>query len=116
MVSSASPSADISHVYVPQVSTSRWGGILRAAIMMGLAARMLGSKRQTYEVKLVAYEEATDAKTLPQLHGRGVGKSLNMPKGRARKIIPLFIDPFKIVKAAPASSTYTLELPHDLAS
>lgn len=43
-------------------------------------------------------------------------KNLNMLKGRARKIIPLFIGPFKIIRVSNASSTYTLELPRDLES
>lgn len=39
-----------------------------------------------------------------------------MPKGRVRKIIPLFIGPFRILKVLNASLTYTLELPRDLES
>ena len=40
--------------------------------------------------------------------------NLSMPKGRARKLMPKFIGPYKIVEAHPASSTYTLDLPPDL--
>ncbi|KAG8834108.1 hypothetical protein FRC17_009540 [Serendipita sp. 399] len=43
-------------------------------------------------------------------------KDLNLPKGRARKLAPKFISPYKIVDANPALSTYTLELPPELAN
>jgi len=38
-------------------------------------------------------------------------KNLNLPKGRARKLCPKFVGPYKIVQAQPESSNYTLELP-----
>lgn len=37
--------------------------------------------------------------------------NLNLPKGRARKLLPKFIGPYRIVRARPDTSTYTLELP-----
>ncbi|EPT01763.1 hypothetical protein FOMPIDRAFT_17115, partial [Fomitopsis schrenkii] len=37
-----------------------------------------------------------------------------LPKGRARKLAPRFIGPYKIVRAQPDSSDYTLDLPDDL--
>jgi hypothetical protein len=37
-----------------------------------------------------------------------------MPKGRARKLCPKFIGPYKVLKADPKSSTYKLELSPDL--
>jgi hypothetical protein len=37
-------------------------------------------------------------------------KNLQFPKGRARKLIPRYIGPFKIIRANPDSSNYTLEL------
>jgi hypothetical protein len=43
-------------------------------------------------------------------------KNLNLPKGRARKLALKFIGPYKILKAQPGTSTYTLELPSELAS
>ena len=38
-------------------------------------------------------------------------KNLNLPKGRARKLCPKYVGPYKVAKAEPANSTYTLELP-----
>lgn len=38
-------------------------------------------------------------------------KNLNLPKGRAAKLCPKFIGPYKVLKARPEVSTYQLELP-----
>ena len=38
-------------------------------------------------------------------------KNLNMPKGRARKLLPKYVGPYKVAEARPQSSTYVLELP-----
>ena len=38
-------------------------------------------------------------------------KNLNLPKGRARKLCPKFVGPFKVAKTHPETSNYTLELP-----
>ena len=38
-------------------------------------------------------------------------KNLNLPKGRARKLCPKFVGPWKVMKAWPGTSTYELELP-----
>ena len=38
-------------------------------------------------------------------------KNLNLPKGRARKLCPKFVGPWKVTKAWPETSTYELELP-----
>ncbi len=40
--------------------------------------------------------------------------NLSLPKGRARKLLPKFIGPYRIIAANPRTSTYTLELPPDL--
>jgi len=37
--------------------------------------------------------------------------NLNLPKSRVRKLCPKFIGPYKVVKARPETSNYTLELP-----
>ena len=36
---------------------------------------------------------------------------LSLPKGRATKLLPKYIGPFKILKAHPCTSTYRVELP-----
>ena len=41
-------------------------------------------------------------------------QNLSFLKGRARKLIPKFIGPYKVQVAHPETSTYTLELPEDL--
>jgi len=41
-------------------------------------------------------------------------KNLNMPKGRAAKLCPKYIGPYKVEKADPTTSNYTLELPKPL--
>ena len=41
-------------------------------------------------------------------------RNLNLPKHRARKLMPTFIGPYPIVKANPETSNYTLELPIEL--
>ena len=41
-------------------------------------------------------------------------KNLSMPKGRARKLIPKFIGPYKILNGDSSASAYTLDLPEDL--
>ena len=38
-------------------------------------------------------------------------KNLNLPKGRARKLCPKFVRPWKVIRAWPETSTYELELP-----
>jgi hypothetical protein len=38
-------------------------------------------------------------------------KNLNLPKGRARKLCPKFVGPWKVLQAWPETSTYRLELP-----
>ena len=40
--------------------------------------------------------------------------NLNLPKGRSKKLLPLYIGPYKVLTAKPESSNYTLELPDDL--
>ena len=40
-------------------------------------------------------------------------KNLTLPKHRARKLMPKFIGPYKILKAMNESSNITLELPQE---
>jgi hypothetical protein len=42
-------------------------------------------------------------------------RNLNLPKNWARKLCPKYIRPYKVAKANPAKSNYTLELPTVLA-
>lgn len=42
-------------------------------------------------------------------------KNLSLPKGRARKLLPKYIGPYKVEKARPETSDYQLELPEALA-
>jgi len=37
-----------------------------------------------------------------------------MPKGRASKLVPKYVGPYKITKAIPSTSNYELELPLEL--
>jgi len=37
-----------------------------------------------------------------------------MPKGRASKLVPKYVGPYKITKAIPLTSNYELELPMEL--
>jgi hypothetical protein len=41
-------------------------------------------------------------------------KNLNLPKGRAWKLVPKFIGPYKVIRALPETFNYTLELSDDL--
>jgi hypothetical protein len=41
-------------------------------------------------------------------------ENLNLPKGRARKLMPKYIGPYKIIASKPEVSRYTLELPLEL--
>ena len=41
-------------------------------------------------------------------------KNLAMPKGRASKLVPKYMGPYKITKAIPSTSNYKLELPLEL--
>ena len=43
-------------------------------------------------------------------------KNLALPAGRARKLCPKYIGPYKVIESRPESSTYTLELPLALSS
>lgn len=38
-------------------------------------------------------------------------KNLNLPKGRARKLWPKYVGPYKVAEARPLTSTYVVELP-----
>jgi hypothetical protein len=42
-------------------------------------------------------------------------KNLSMPKGRASKLVPKYLGPYKVTKALPSTSNYELELPPELA-
>ena len=41
-------------------------------------------------------------------------KNLTLPKGRARKLMPRFLGPYKVIKAMNDSLNITLNLPHEL--
>lgn len=41
--------------------------------------------------------------------------NLNLPKGRASKLCPKYIGPYRVIKANALTSNYTLELPQALA-
>ncbi len=41
-------------------------------------------------------------------------KNLNLPKGQARKLCPKYVGPYKVLKANPETSNYTLQLPQVL--
>ena len=41
-------------------------------------------------------------------------QNLALPKGRARKLMPKFIGPYKVADSHPDTSNYTLELPEEL--
>ena len=43
-------------------------------------------------------------------------KNLKLPKGRAHKLLPKFLGPYKIVEAHQEVSTYQLELPEELSA
>lgn len=42
--------------------------------------------------------------------------NLQLPRGRAKKLLPKFIGPYSVLKAFPRTSTYQLDLPDDLKS
>ena len=39
---------------------------------------------------------------------------LSMPKGRAGKLLPKFVGPYRVLEANPSTSNYLLELPEEL--
>jgi hypothetical protein len=41
-------------------------------------------------------------------------ENLSLPKGRARKLTPKYLGPYKVLKADHSSSTYKIKLPPDL--
>jgi hypothetical protein len=41
-------------------------------------------------------------------------KNLNLPKNRARKLMPTYVGPYPITRANPSTSNYTLKLPIEL--
>jgi len=41
-------------------------------------------------------------------------ENLNLPKGRARKLMPKFVGPYRIAESNPETSNYVLELPEEL--
>lgn len=41
-------------------------------------------------------------------------KNLALPKNRARKLAPKYVGPYRVTRAHPETSSYTLELPDDL--
>jgi hypothetical protein len=41
-------------------------------------------------------------------------KNISMPKGRASKLVPKYIGPYRVMKAIPSTSNYELELPMEL--
>jgi hypothetical protein len=41
-------------------------------------------------------------------------ENLSLPKGRARKLVPKYLGPYKVLAANHSTSTYKIELPPDL--
>jgi len=41
-------------------------------------------------------------------------KNLTLPKGRARKLLPKYIGPMRVVASNPTTDNYTIELPQQL--
>jgi hypothetical protein len=41
-------------------------------------------------------------------------ENLKLPKGRARKLLPKFVGPYRVTRSDPAESSYALELPDEL--
>jgi hypothetical protein len=41
-------------------------------------------------------------------------EDLNLPKGRARKLMPKYVGPYKVLRSDPKSSSYELDLPESL--
>jgi hypothetical protein len=41
-------------------------------------------------------------------------KNISMPKGRASKLVPKYIGPYRVMRAIPLTSNYKLELPMEL--
>src|SRR5260370_18071852 len=41
-------------------------------------------------------------------------KEFNLPKGQAKRLLPLFIGPYEVLGAHPGTSMYTLRLPPEL--
>jgi hypothetical protein len=41
-------------------------------------------------------------------------KNLSLPNGRASKLMPKYVGPYKVLQAYPGTSNYTLELPSEL--
>ena len=41
-------------------------------------------------------------------------KNLSLPKGQAKKLLPMFIEPYKVFEAHTFASTITLDLPPEL--
>jgi hypothetical protein len=41
-------------------------------------------------------------------------KNLSLPKGRANKLMPKYVGPYKVLQADPETSNYMLELPSEL--
>jgi hypothetical protein len=41
-------------------------------------------------------------------------QNLNLPKGRAKKLLPKYVGPYEIIEAIPDSSNYRLKLPQEL--
>ncbi len=85
---------------------------LRAAHDALIASRV----SQTHQAN--KHRRSENAETDPDFKEGGLAylstANLSLPKNRARKLMPKYIGPFKILSANPATSTYTLDLPPDL--
>ena len=70
------------------------------------------------ESRVIQTHHANERKDPPTLSVRELvyltTKNLTLPKGRARKLLPKYVGPMKIVAKNPATDNYTLELPQQL--
>ena len=89
-------------------------------LMMAHDAIIESRVEQTFQAnKRRRGEQAADGKGDPFQKGNLVylsTKNLNLPKKRAKKLLPKFIGPYKIVDANALTSTYELELSTELKS
>src|SRR6266481_5838850 len=71
------------------------------------------------ESRVVQAHHANHHRRPGELHSPGdlvylSTKNLSLPKGRAKKLVPRYIGPYKVVEAHTSASTVTLELPPEL--
>jgi hypothetical protein len=102
---------ELNHGYMPRIdlpvntdTTFKGVSQFADAILKHRVDQMFHANRKCRESEIYAVDNRVYLST----------QNLTLPKGRARKLVPRYIGPYRVTEAHNNASTVTLELPGDL--